>query len=311
MNGLLTTLNNSLPLFLTLGVVLFLRKKRIFKPDIDKALAPLLFKLVLPFFAFNAIYKLSFNLSDWPVLLVLLVINLLQIPLILYLSSIGRLNKALTGTLLLLCLSYSIGPVAYPFVQLNFAPGVFSKVVSIDIVLFVAIMIFGPIISSIFDEKNKTDYSKIVKSIVTDPVLMAVALGATLNALQVKLPDSVYDSILFIGQSFTFLVAVQVGLTLALPNTKELKMLVGSTIYRLIFALALSFAVISVFRPERELALAIPLCLFMAFSSFPLVYTEEHNLDSEFVAQASIFSRLVIIILYPILITILNSGLFI
>ncbi len=308
MNGLLTTLNNSLPLFLTLGVVLFLRKKKVFKPGIDKGLAPLLFKLVLPFFAFNAIYKLSFNLADWPVLLTILIINLIQIPLILWLGRIAKLKKPLTGTLLLLCLAYSIGPVAYPFVQLNFNSGVFSRVVSIDIMLFVTIMVLGPMIASIFDEKNKTDFSKIGKSIVTDPVLIAVTIGGILNVLQIKLPDSLYNSIIFIGQSFTFLVAVQVGLTLALPNTKELRLLIVSTLFRLVFAVALSFGVISIFHPDRDLALAIPLSLFMAFSSFPLVYTEEHNLDSEFVAQASIFTRLVIIIIYPILITILNSG---
>lgn len=308
MNALLVTLNNSLPLFLTLGVVLFLRYKKVFKPSFETALAPLLFKLVLPLFAFNAIYTLSFNLKDWPILLTILVVNLLQIPLILSLNSITKFKKPLLGSLLLLCLAYSVGPVAYPFVQLNFDPGVFSKVVSIDIMLFVTIMVLGPIVASIFDEKNKTEYSKIGKSIVTDPVLISVTIGGLLNVFHIHLPEGLHNSILFIGQSFTFLVTVYVGLSLALPSLKELKLLVGSTAFRLIFALALSYGVISVFQPEKELALAIPLTLFMAFSSFSLVYTEEHNLDSEFVAQASIFSRIVIYILYPLLIAALKSN---
>ena len=306
MNMLLTTLNNSLPLFLTLGLVVLLRKKGVFQESLSNALSPLIFKLVLPVFAFNIIYNLKFGLDDWPVLLFIFVANLSLLFLIVLLNKVTKFEKPLLGTLLLLSLAYSVGPVAYPFVQLNFEQEVFSKVVSIDVVLFVSIMVFGPLVASLFDDSKKTDFKNILRSVVSDPVLVAVFLGGVLNYLKIDLPVSLEKSAEFLGGSFVFLVTVFVGLSLKLPDTKRLSLLIGATASRLVVSLVLSFVVVKLFAPAREMALAIPLTLFMSFSSFPLVYTDKHKLDSQLVAQASIFSRLVVFILYPILITILK-----
>lgn len=307
MNTLLLTLNNSLPIFSTIAAVLFLRKQKVLKPEFASSLSPLIFKLVLPIFAFKVIYGLNFNLSDGPILFYVWAANLFLLPIIVLASKLTKLSKPLTGTLLLLSLAYSVGPVAYPFVQLNFPPDVFAKVVSIDIVLFVTIMVLGPVLASIYDQSIKSDFREIVKSVVTDPVLIAVILGGTFNFLGVKLPTSIVDSAQYIGGSFTFLVTVFVGLTLKLPNLSRATLLFSAMIFRFITAVGITLLVHYFLRPSKEMALAIPLTLFMAFSAFPLVYTDKHKLDSEFVAQASIFSRILVYILYPLLITLLKS----
>lgn len=307
MNSLLVTLNNSMPLFFTLAVVLWLRKKGIFKPSLAQALSPLIFKFTLPLFAFNVIYNLTFNPSDWVIVLAIFSANLLLLPIIVLTNQLTKFKKPLLGSLLLLSLSYSVGPVGYPFVQLNFEPEIFSKLVSIDIVLFVTIMVIGPIIAAIFDQTQKTNFKQVAKSVVTDPVLVAVTIAAFLNYLHIQLPNPLTNSFEFIGNSFILLVTVFMGLSLQKPDSKRIKLLTLITILRLLFALTLSYIIIQIFKPNTAMALAIPLTLFMAFSSFPLVYTQKHKLDSEIVIQASIFSRIFVFIFYPILITFLKQ----
>jgi predicted permease len=303
MHILLLTLNNSLPVFITIAMVLLLRAKGILHKKHSEGIAPLIFKVVLPVFAFRVTYGMSLAFSDWPVLGFILVLNVLQLPLVIFANKYFKLPKKTLASVLLLALAYSVGPVAYPFVQFNFDPGVFNKLVPLDILLFIVMLTFGPLIAAKYDHKNGFDAKAIVKSLVNDPVLIAVTLGFLLNILHVPMPTSFKNTMDFMAAPFTFLVTVLVALSLDKPNQKQLTLLSWITLARFVFAVVVSWLVIVIFKPSVEMAMAIPLTLFMSFSSMPLVYTDRHNLDSEFAAQASLFSRVVILPLYPLLIT--------
>jgi predicted permease len=305
-SALLVTLNNSLPVFSTLLVVLFLRSKGVFGKKEEKALSPIIFKLVLPFFVFNAMYSIALNISDLPILFFLFVINLIQVPVLYAWGRVQGMKNTLLGSVLLLALAYSIGPIAYPFVQLNFDSSVFSTLVSIDLMLFLSILIFGPIIAAYFDQDKNAEIISIAKSLVTDPILIAAFLAATVRLLGISLPISILNSVDFISTSFTFLVTVFVGLSLTIPNLGRVNIIVMGTFLRFLFAGLVFVLTGLLFNPTEVMLTAIALAFFMAFSAFPIVYTEKHRLDSELIAQASVFSRVLIYLLYPLLITFLK-----
>lgn len=298
-------LENSAPLFITIGLVLFLRQKNILPTNTSEILGPLIFKLVLPAFVFGVAYNLEFSFEDIYLIIAFGAANLFIICGILFFGTIRGIEKPLLGSIMLSFLAYSVGPVAYPFTQLNFDEGVFAKVVILDIVLFVTIMILAPIISAVLDPKTETNYRKIIKTVFTDVILISVTIGLVLNSLNIDLPESATNTVSYIGDSFLLLITVFLAMTLEKPDSKVIKQLTIATFGRLVGAIAVGTLLVLLFNPESDMEKAIFLTLFTPFSAYPIMYAQKHNLDMQFMTQSIIFSRVVVYLLYPLLIAFL------
>lgn len=304
---ILQVITNSFPLFFTIGVVIFLRYKKVLKKEDAKSISPLLFKLVLPFFVFTLLYEINIDSTDLNVSIFLIIIHFLLLLSIIGVGKVFNIKKQLTGTLLLLALAYSVGPVVYPFVQMNFDENIFGKVVLLDMSMFLMIMILAPIVAAVFNHDDKFNLRKIGKSLITDPILISLVLAVIVRVLGINVPEPFIKSFEYIGSSFSFLVAVFVALTLTLPSLQRVKLLLGLTLFRFISAIGIGFLIIVIVAPSEEMKIALLMTLFTSFSSFPLVYTDKYKLDSDLVAQASIFSRIFAFILIPILIAVIKS----
>lgn len=188
---------------------------------------------------------------------------------------------------------------------MNFDNSVFEKVVVIDIIIFIMIMFLSPLIASIFDGNIKVQPKSIIKSIISDVILLTALIAILLNVLKVPIPEIIMNTSDYIGGTFSLLVTVFLAISLKKPDLKRLKLLAISTFGRLVLAGLIVFIVIVMASPSNVMTKALILALAAPFSSYPLLYTDKHKLDSELVAQLSLFSRIVAFILYPILIGIL------
>jgi predicted permease len=305
MDNFVTVINNSFPLFFTIIFVLFLRKRKILPEDTNKVIRPIIFKMVLPFFVFNILYKIKFDISDLEIIALVILVNIIMLILVYAIGKSQKVPQATLGSILLATIAYGVGPSAYSLVKLNFSEEIFSRVVIIDIALFVMIMILAPIIASLFDSKNKVEGKKVIKAVLSDVVLITVFITTLINLFSIEITEFVLKTSISIGSPFVFLVTIFLAMTLKMPNTERLKILVVNTIARIILVTAAAFIIIAIADPSDTVRKALFLTLLTPFSSFPLIYTDKHNLDTELISQLSIFSIIVFYILYPILIVVL------
>lgn len=304
MDNFITALNNSIPIFLTIAIVLLLKNRKILK-DSKEVIAPLIFKFVLPFFVFSILYKVSFSADDLGLLVLVVILNILMMILFYAVFRLFKIANYIIGAGIICVIAYSVGPIIYPFVSLNFSQEIFSKVVIIDITLFVMIMILAPIIAALFDTKAKINLKNVGKNIVTDLVLVTVFITLVLRIINIQVPESILKTADYIGAPFSLLATIYLALSLKKPDLSRVKLILSFVIARFVISIVGALFIIAVLNPSSDLTKALILTFYSPISSFPLIYTYKHNLDSELVAQLNIVSVIIIFLTYPILITVL------
>lgn len=305
--NILIAIINSLPIFATITVSLFLKNRGLFTDETKQALRVLIFKFVLPCFAFKTIYQLSLNPAVMEFLPLLFIIVALLLLSILAYTKFTKLGRGTTGSLLIASLAYAAGPFAYPFVQLNFDQEMFNLVVFFDVVLFLSIMFVGPVIATIYSQRGSFSPGQVIRAILKDVTLLAIALAVAFNTTGVIVPAPVLESIKFMGNPFSFLTLIYLSLNLKLPSSQEFRRVVWVVLGRNVLILLAVLALTAIFTLDKFVASALLLTMLVPFSSFPLVYTEEYKLDSKVIAQLNIVSLLLCLLIYPLLVGVVKT----
>lgn len=303
LDSLTTTILNSLPIFATILIVLLLRNRKILSTKDKATLHPLIFKFVLPFFVFKALYNLQINPNDVQIVLIILASLLVLLIIFFIFAKALKLESKIRNTILICMLGFSAGSFAYPFIQLNFNQEVFGRAVFIDISIFVFLMLVAPILGSFLSAgEEKIKPLNILKSIFSDIILLTVTFTAGLNTLHIEVSPYLTKAVDFISQSFIFLTLIYVTLSLKLPNLSKIKTIVFSFLFRNILLIALVLLISFPLAGDVVMKQAIILTLFVPFSTFAMVYTKKYNLDEETIAQLSVFSQIIMILIYPVVV---------
>jgi predicted permease len=302
MDSLLIVIQNSLPIFATIAITLFLKYKGILNEETRKGLRPILFKFILPFFIFKVLYNQVITRDDLVMILILVGFMLLMFSLYFFYISRTKWATNIKAALLITLFGFSVGSFAYPFVQLNFAPDVFGKVVVFDTTLFVLIMIMGPIIGSFSATEERASIRTIIKTIFSDVVFLSLLLALGVNVLNIPIPTAISSTLEFISRSFTFIILVFVGLSLSIPDLKGVSRILQTFIWRHAFIIGFLLILVTLIPVEVTVKQALILALFTPFSSFGLNYAEQYNVDGATIAQLSIFSMAFYILMYPVVV---------
>ena len=291
MENLILSFNIVLPLFLCIALGYFLRRIKLLKEDIVQALNKLTFKVFLPVYLFNNVY--STNLSEaWNGRLVLFSVTgviglflllLLIIPLLekdpkkrgVMIQGIFRSNFALFGLPLAisLCGEEKAGPTAL----------LVALVVPVYNVLAVlALEIY---------RGGKPNFVKILRGIVTNPLIIASLIGVILNLLPWNLPAPFEKACSDIGKVATPLSLVALGGSFVLSEVrKNLRPLLLVLSGKLILAplLLVTIAVLLGFRNETLVPVMIMFGAPIAVSSYPMA--QQMDGDGELAGQLVVLS---------------------
>jgi predicted permease len=292
-------LANLAPLYLIALVSYILKQQKVFSEDTAKVLVPVMFKLSGPALVYVAISTQRLDASS------LLLIGIGVLAFMVFWIVFGMLQKKLvTGettqkALLLGGLSFAVGTIAYPLIQLSFPQSVFAKVVIIDLTLLILFMAIAPLLVS--KENGK---AKLVATLTKDPILLAVYLGVAASLLKVQLPQELFQVLTFAGDSFAFLSAVLLGVTVTVPSMEQFKKVFSAVTVKILLWVMLS--VLIWFLP---LSLEIKQATIMTISApvglFPVIYAKMYGLNEEFVAQMSVVGVFVTLMLYPLVIAVI------
>ena len=291
MKNLILSFNIILPLFLCIALGYFLRRIKLLSDETVQALNKLTFKVFLPVYLFNNVY--STNLSQawngkrvlFSVLGVvgLFLLLLLVIPLLekdpkkrgVMIQGIFRSNFALFGLPLAisLCGEEKAGPTA------------------LLVALIVPVYNVLAVLALEIYRGGKPNVLKILKGIVTNPLIIASLIGIILNILPFSLPESIVKACSDIGKVATPLSLVALGGSFVISEVrKNLRPLLIVLLGKLIISplLLVAIAVLLGFRDETLVPVMIMFGAPIAVSSYPMA--QQMDGDGELAGQLVVLS---------------------
>lgn len=288
------------PLYVTMLLTVYLKRKNILKEELSAMLRPLFFKVSAP--ALIVLILSSVAVTSQTALLIVWGIALFG----LYAAIAVITQRVMGGSIMsqraagMALTSFAVGTVAYPLIQSVFSSEVFSRVIIIDLTLLVMFMATAPL----WAEKGSSNVKGIVTLLTTDPILLSVYIGLALSIFRVTLPIEIVKILNLPAQAFSFLGAVMLGLSVTVPSQEQIRQ-VGKLVLIKIVPWIVLWAVLRIFVPLDTLR-AIILCISAPVGVMPLVYAEELKLDKQLVAQGIVVNTFIMVILYPLLILFLR-----
>lgn len=297
MENLIISLNTILPLFLTVALGYFLRKKGLYDKKVLKEMNNLVFKIFLPLLLFYNVYKTKLQTALNIKLLVycLIAISILFIISWMIVPKIEKDNRK-RGVLIqalfrsnFVILGIPIAASLYPESQL----GVVALSVAIIVPFF---NVLAVIILEIFRGENPNS-KKIVNGIITNPLMLGSLAGLFCLSLGIKLPVAIEKAIGDISKMASPLAILLLGGSFEFEAVKKHMKSTSWIVIGKLFLIPLIVLPIFVALGFRGIELLVVFLIFgtpTAVSSYTMA--EQMEGDSELAGQLVIFTSLTCII---------------
>lgn len=291
MENLILSLNVVLPLFLTMALGYFLKLIGMFDKKLLDSMNNLVFKAFLPLLLFNNIYKtnlegaLNVKLLSFAFISVICVflIILVIIPLIekdnskrgVMIQGIFRSNFVIFGL--------TVASSLYDESQV----GIIAILVGVVIPTF---NVLAVICLEMF-RGGKLNVKQLMKGIVTNPLIIASAIGIIFLYFGIKLPTAIEKSVSDISKIATPLSLILLGGSFAFKDVKtHLKQMLITVVGRLIIlpGVVMPICVLAGFRGVDLLGLLLIFASPTAVSSFTMA--QKMDGDSDLAAQIVVFT---------------------
>lgn len=291
MENLIISFNVVLPLFLCIALGYFLKRIHMLDGDTLKKLNKLCFKVFLPIYLFNSVYKTdlsaAFNgkliLFGIITLAIFFLVLMFTIPCIekdnkkrgVMIQAIFRSNFALFGLPVAtsLCGESGLGPT--------------SLLLGITVPFF---NVYAVIALETF-RGGKPSIRKMLKGIVTNPLIISCALGILFYFLKIELPYAIDKTVVDLGRVATPLSLVVLGGEFMFGAVRKYaKQLAITVIGRLVVSplIFVTLGVLMGFRNEMLVPLLIMFGAPTAVSSFTMA--QQMDGDSELAANIVVFT---------------------
>lgn len=291
MENLILSLNVVLPLFLTMALGYFLKLIGMFDKKLLDSMNNLVFKAFLPVLLFNNIYKtnlegaLNLKLISFAFLAVIgtfLVVTFL-VPLIekdnakrgVMIQGMFRSNFVIFGL--------TVASAMYD----ESTVGVIAILVGVIIPTF---NVLAVVCLEMF-RGGKLNFKQLIKGVVTNPLIIASAIGITFLFFRIQLPTAVENSVNDIAKIATPLSLILLGGSFAFKDVKKyLKPMLITVISRLaiIPGVIIPIGVWAGFRGIELLGLLLIFASPTAVSSFTMA--QKMDADSDLAAQIVVFT---------------------
>ena len=297
MENLIFSFNVLLPLIIEIGLGFLLKTTGIVDSHTSKAVNKMVFKLFLPVLLFNNLYTAelsdAFNMSlmTFAVVAVFVTVALLCVLVPLFEKDKTKRGSAIQG---MFRSNFAIFGVP---LSISIAGEAIRSTVSVAVAVVVFVFnILAVVVLEAYNGKNP-DFKSILKSIVTNPLIISCTLGVIVLLMGVRLPAPINKTIDGISKVATPLGLIILGTSISLPSVKEnakrLIWILGGKLV-IIPSVILAIAISMGFKGGE---LAILLAVFAsptAISSYPMAVEMGH--DGELAAQIVMFGTVVCIV---------------
>lgn len=293
MNNLILSINVVTPLFFTIMFGYFIRKIDLVDDYALKKINNLIFKTFLPMLLFFNIYntKIEGNLNIKLMIFAPASILISCIGSCIIVPLIEKENKK-RGVLVQAIFRSNFVLFGLPVVLSLFGEDS-AGITSILIAVIVPMFNFLAVIVLEMFRGGKLEIKKIIKGIITNPLILASVIGMIMLVLKIKLPTVLEKTISDMSKIATPLALAVLGGSFKIEKiTKNIKQLVIGVIGKLIIV-PLIFIPIGIYLGFRDVELAtimIMLSAPVAVSSFTMA--EQMEADGELAAQLVVFTSM-------------------
>lgn len=291
---------NSLPFILSVIAVKVFQQLGLVKKEHKAAIASLTFNIVVPALIILLMGSIELHFTDLKYTLMALLAWLIAGIAGYITSKLLKLSHKQEGSLMVGFLSFSIGILVYPLVQLNYSNDIFLRVVLYDVIgHFFLLMTLTYLVATYYGEKSNGSLKENLKTVFTSPIVISMILGVFLSLTKFSHP-MLTDTLNYMSGAFGMLVATLLALTLTMPKKKGLVTVGISTIIKFIVGLGSGFAVTHLFGITGDTSAALILATASPVSLTTIVFSEMVGLDTELLSQFTAVSLLVGLVALPI-----------
>lgn len=293
---------NLAPLYVIAAISYFLKHRGIFDKDTAKVITPIIFKVCGPALVYLSLSKQHFDKSS--LILIGLGMSFFFIYLLIFQVAKKYLAKeAKTQQALLLgAISFAVGSVAYPLVQVSFPSEVFAQVVILDLAMFILFLGLGPILVSTESNNKKAVFDLLLKN----PILIAVYIGALASLTKFVTPAPLLSIVSFAGLSFSFLAAVLLGVTISIPTKEQFRRVTSAVGAKILVWIIIGLLCWFFLPLPIQTKQAIIMTISAPTGIFAIVYSRQYEQDGDFAAQMSVVGVFLMLVFYPILISLIS-----
>ncbi|MEA3357159.1 MAG: hypothetical protein U9Q67_01885 [Patescibacteria group bacterium] len=303
---MLEVITNTLPVFIAIALGKIFAYKKILPKDAENTISTITFTIIGPFFVFDVLYGVSINADNFHLVLSPLVVFISMLILsYMFGKLVLRLDPKKLGAMILGLITFGAGAV-YPFVTRNFSDEVFTDFVVADLVSFLIFLTMGSIVAVYLGKKRDYKVKDLILDLLKDPFVLTILLTFTLTLTGVKVPGVITETAKFFSGSFLLLASLFVGMTLRFPDWKNFTRLVVIYIFRIGVVLGLVCVISRFFGLSNEESIPLYLIFLAQYSVLSVVFAKKQGLDHEFASQMVLFSTIIQLFLYPVLVGILQ-----
>jgi malate permease and related proteins len=297
----MTALINSLPFLLSVLIVKIGQRLGFVKEKDSDAIVRLLLNLVVPALIIVLLKDVKIGFSDLRFILMALIAWFLSGFVGVLLSKFLKLSRVQEGALVIGFLSFSVGLIVYPFVELNYSAFTFAKVVFYDLAgLFPLLMTLTYGVAIFYGEGKGFKLGDIVKKTIFSPIVISMFIGIAASLFSFK-NEFIESTLTYISSSFGFLAAALLGLSLSLPAKEGFLKTVVGTLVKFFSGVLIGFVITFAFDISGELQKGIVIATTSPFSLTTLIFAKTEKLDLKFLSQLVSFSIIFYLIALPIL----------
>lgn len=217
-------------------------------------------------------------------------------------SKIRSYSKVKTWTIIILLSLMNSAFIGYPIVLGVFGNEGFLNAIFFDMAIAIMFVIFGIILSTLF-EGNKQE---VLKNAVSFVPLWAVLFGLLFNIFNIPLGYVLENSLNYLGNSTIPLIMLSLGLTI---NFKDFKSYLSDTIFvsvvRLLFLPILLYVTLTCFGFDGMVLKISVLESAMPTAMNALVLAITYDLDVELVSSVIFVTTVLSILTLPLIINII------
>lgn len=296
MDNMMFTANIVLPLFFLIAIGYLLKVFKVWGDDFLQPASRLSVRLFLPVLIFYNIYTSDFSSAFNPGLLMFAVVSVILLFLILMVlvplfvkknNQRGVVVQALFRSNLLI-----LGvPICQELYGVEGA-GIVAVICSFVVVLF---NVLATVALSVFDDRNKFSVRPILKSIITNPMIIGSLMGLLLASTGTKLPVMVEKTVSPVSALATPFSLMVVGGSLDFSSLKSnIRIISAVTLLKLIIIPAIGITVSIAFGWRNEL-LAPMMVVFaspVATASYANAFhaRADYQLAAQLIASTTLFS---------------------
>jgi predicted permease len=291
MENLILSINVVLPLFLTMTLGYILKRLKMFDDNTLKVMNSVTFKAFLPLLLFYNIYKTDLKgaINLRLMCFALISVTLIFVILCLFIPLIEKDNKK-RGVLI-----QGIFRSNFIIFGLPVACSLFSddKVGVVAILIATVVPLFNmlAVISLEIFRSGKLNIRNTLKGIITNPLIIASAIGLCFLILDIKLPTAIEKSVSDISKIATPLSLILLGGSFAFTEVKtHLRQTIIGVAGRLVIIplILMPISILLGFRDVELLALMLIFASPTAISSFTMA--QKMDADSDLAAQIVVFT---------------------